>query len=262
MNRQQSKSAFGDFLVNIIPVTVNILIFHAMIKEMKADKLAVTCGIPIVKYVDFAHGVMAMRAITLLIKVWVIRNYFTKRLHFELVRLMTFDLATMICLIYGQILLFSKENDCSKTQSTALLEHVMTCSIIFGAFMICFYFVKECPVLCLQALLQNYLEPIPRRRDRSALQAGRRAALNELSAEEQAANIEMLLSNLPKQESFDGDKFDHERNCVICLAEYRDSDTITQLKCDSRHYFHTSCLETWVKNNNNSCPVCRVVIVK
>jgi hypothetical protein len=72
-----------------------------MIKEMKGDKLPISCGIPVIKYVDFAHGVMAMRAFTLLLKVWIIKNYFTKRLHFELVRLMTFDLATMLCLMYG-----------------------------------------------------------------------------------------------------------------------------------------------------------------
>merc|ERR1719329_509395 len=106
-----------------------------MIKEMKGDKLPITCGIPVIKFVDFTHGVMALRAFTLLLKVWVIKNYFTKRLHFELVRLMTFDLATMLCLMYGQVLLFSKENDCGKHESTALLEHVMTCTIIFGAFM-------------------------------------------------------------------------------------------------------------------------------
>ena len=87
--------------MNIIPISVNMVIFHAMIKEMQGDKLPTTCGIPVIKFVDSMHMILALRAFTLLVKVWVIRYFFSKRLHFELVRLMTFDLATMLCLIHG-----------------------------------------------------------------------------------------------------------------------------------------------------------------
>jgi hypothetical protein len=85
-----------------------------MINEMKGDKLPLTCGIPIIKFVNFTHALLCVRALSLLIKVWMIRYHFTKRLHFELFRIMTVDLATVLCLMYGQTLLISKENDCSK----------------------------------------------------------------------------------------------------------------------------------------------------
>ena len=44
--------------------------------------------------------------------------------------------------------------------------------------------------------------------------------------------------------------------CCFCLDVFVDSDDVTELKCDSRHIFHTSCLSSWVAKNQ-SCPVCR-----
>ena len=32
---------------------------------------------------------------------------------------------------------------------------------------------------------------------------------------------------------------------------------VTQLSCDQRHYFHTECLENWIKSGQNQCPYCR-----
>ena len=34
--------------------------------------------------------------------------------------------------------------------------------------------------------------------------------------------------------------------CCFCLEVFTDSDDVTELKCDSRHIFHTSCLKNWV----------------
>ena len=44
--------------------------------------------------------------------------------------------------------------------------------------------------------------------------------------------------------------------CVICMCEFEDSDQIAELRCDSRHIFHTKCIEDWLKNND-TCPNCR-----
>ena len=63
----------------------------------------------------------------------------------------------------------------------------MACTIIFGAFMIGFYFMKECPIICLQAMLLNYFEPIPVDRPR------RRRHNSEPSPEEMQANVDSIL---------------------------------------------------------------------
>jgi hypothetical protein len=55
---------------------------------------------------------------------------------------------------------------------------------------------------------------LPRRRPR------RRPQNAAPSAEEMEANVNNILSNMPMEEQFDIEKFDHEKYCVICLAEY------------------------------------------
>ena len=47
-----------------------------------------------------------------------------------------------------------------------------------------------------------------------------------------------------------------ETECIICMVDYEANDNITPLPCDERHYFHSECIENWLKNNN-SCPLCK-----
>ena len=54
----------------------------------------------------------------------------------------------------------------------------------------------------------------------------------------------------------DSDKKDN--NCSICLLKYEDEDDIIVLKCT--HIFHKECVNEWLKNNSNKCPVCREVV--
>jgi len=45
------------------------------------------------------------------------------------------------------------------------------------------------------------------------------------------------------------------------MIEYKSTDHVTVLQCDARHYFHTECLEEWIKKGNNSCVICRSPII-
>ena len=60
------------------------------------------------------------------------------------------------------------------------------------------------------------------------------------------AQVPSILASLSRVQ-YDPDKFHHETNCVICLVDYKPNDVVTQLRCDQRHYFHTECLEGWIK---------------
>lgn len=51
-------------------------------------------------------------------------------------------------------------------------------------------------------------------------------------------------------------KVEEDFCCCFCLEVFAESDDVTELKCDSRHIFHTDCLKSWVAKNQ-SCPVCR-----
>ena len=43
---------------------------------------------------------------------------------------------------------------------------------------------------------------------------------------------------------------DNNKECIICLDEYKAEGFITQLKCNTKHYFHSPCIEEWVNKGN------------
>lgn len=53
-----------------------------------------------------------------------------------------------------------------------------------------------------------------------------------------------------------------EEECIICWNDYKPEDDVIKLKCNDKHYFHSHCIEDWIKSGNNSCPLCREPIVK
>ncbi|EPR79862.1 hypothetical protein SLOPH_2300 [Spraguea lophii 42_110] len=46
--------------------------------------------------------------------------------------------------------------------------------------------------------------------------------------------------------------------CVICLQKYKEEEDIRILKCN--HYYHPVCVDNWLLNFSNRCPVCRYCI--
>lgn len=43
---------------------------------------------------------------------------------------------------------------------------------------------------------------------------------------------------------------------MICWSDFEETDMVTPLPCDIRHYFHTECIENWLQTKNN-CPLCK-----
>ena len=62
-----------------------------------------------------------------------------------------------------------------------------------------------------------------------------------------------------KQETFEyTDELDIERECVICLEEFVNKDSVTKLRCG--HVFCTGCIEKWFASENeesDTCPFCK-----
>ena len=48
-----------------------------------------------------------------------------------------------------------------------------------------------------------------------------------------------------------------DKNCSICLDDFKDEDEVYQLKCS--HVFHKSCFDEWFKRSNK-CPLCKNII--
>ena len=64
----------------------------------------------------------------------------------------------------------------------------------------------------------------------------------------------MALSKLSRV--MDGTRFNEHLECSICLLDFEESDHVTPLPCDSRHYFHTACIKQWA-NQKLHCPLCQ-----
>ena len=64
-----------------------------------------------------------------------------------------------------------------------------------------------------------------------------------------------ILNSLPENELEDASKLDPDnRNCVICLEDFKDKEHIICLPCI--HVFHSECIKSWL-NKNNNCPTCK-----
>lgn len=42
-----------------------------------------------------------------------------------------------------------------------------------------------------------------------------------------------------------------ENECVICMTAFTEDDTITKLDCPGGHFYHTACIEDWLKTGNS-----------
>lgn len=65
----------------------------------------------------------------------------------------------------------------------------------------------------------------------------------------------MLMENIFKVK-FNPSIFTTSNECAICIGPYIEEDEITPLPCDKRHYFHSICIEDWLRKNN-VCPLCK-----
>jgi len=47
-------------------------------------------------------------------------------------------------------------------------------------------------------------------------------------------------------------------SCPICLADFKEKTRIKLLPCD--HGFHPECIEPWIRQHKDSCPMCRETV--
>lgn len=48
--------------------------------------------------------------------------------------------------------------------------------------------------------------------------------------------------------------------CLVCLGDYEPEEEVRRLNC--RHAFHKPCVDRWITDGRNSCPVCRTEAVQ
>ena len=48
---------------------------------------------------------------------------------------------------------------------------------------------------------------------------------------------------------------DEDEGCSICFVDYEEATELRILPCT--HSFHKKCIDPWILEQNNSCPLCR-----
>ena len=75
---------------------------------------------------------------------------------------------------------------------------------------------------------------------------------------EERAKKFQVLDHVVKMK-YNQDDFTQHKECAICMCEFGPDDNVSPLPCNMNHYFHTECLEHWIKENP-TCPMCRAPI--
>lgn len=48
------------------------------------------------------------------------------------------------------------------------------------------------------------------------------------------------------------------KDCCICMEEFTANDIVKRLPCS--HAFHKKCIEQWLLQHNNNCPICKMAV--
>ena len=71
--------------------------------------------------------------------------------------------------------------------------------------------------------------------------------------------VSMDDKDLEKLESIELDS-NLDSNCSICMGQMEKGNFVTKLVCT--HTFHTDCIQTYLKEYNYKCPICRIELGK
>lgn len=142
----------------------------------------------------------------------------------------------LICwFILGNVLYYSKVNDCESKPQTFFISKFMQCILIVGYFAIPIYIVILFAIPYL-----NWLKQFEKQR----------------ATEESKRLLMELLQSLTRVK-FNRSILNHDAQCAICLQEYSNNEQVIKLECDTRHYFHSKCLESSILKGTLKCPLCR-----
>lgn len=143
--------------------------------------------------------------------------------------------------IYGNIIYWQKENKevaiCKKEKNYAI-QLTMFLMIMIGYFYFAFYGMIILMFIVIKAR---------RYRARRSRDQGQQRILRSITRVKFS------------EELFGAMSADNE--CIICMTPFGADDIITKLDCPGKHFYHTTCLEHWIRQGSRLCPMCRHEII-
>ena len=52
-----------------------------------------------------------------------------------------------------------------------------------------------------------------------------------------------------------------EYECIIRMTPLSQDDMVTKLICEGKHFVHTACIECWIQQGSDQCPMCLQSII-
>lgn len=212
------------------------------------------CGIPIKPWLMVFFILYFSRSSFQMVKILVLTYLYDYRTWYDIAAFTITNGAMAGWIVYGFVIFYSDANDCDKYPDTSFFSSMMFVILFIGYIMIFVYLMMLCTVPCVYMFLRD--GATAQRNQMGNAPGGNMGGNNRAMVQAQVPGIIASL----RRTQYDPDKFQHDADCVICMVPYKAADIVTQLKCDPRHYFHTECLESWIKQGHNQCPFCRAPI--
>ena len=202
------------------------------------------CGIPLKTWLVTYYSIHLASELTRALTLCFVRKMPRFAQNMLLLNLLVTAIAIIGWQVMGNFYFWSDANDCGDITGTVTLNYFMGFVIFVGYlyfaafFLICCIFI---PGILIYAYRQQQLDSAD----------GKHPSVS---------NSRKIAAGLNKMNFYEFEGCEEEAECLICTEKYTDDDQITALKCHESHFFHTRCLEQWIINRNNTCPICRALI--
>jgi hypothetical protein len=115
------------------------------------------CGIPIVQWLDIFFMLFGLRSLYQLMKIWVIRHFYSRIFCFDIAKLVFVDGFMVAWLVYGNYLYYSPKNNCAYIPDTQFMAQFMSCIIILGYMMMFMYLMILVSLPCLYIYFRHQM---------------------------------------------------------------------------------------------------------
>ena len=114
-----------------------------------------SCGIPIFMWNLIYFIILGVKTVAHLFKIVIVRSWPRHLNRYSIATFLMADGTFIGWLIYGNILFYSKANNCGLLQNSQVLYHMMMVLLIIGYFQMLVYFLLICCLPCLIVALRR-----------------------------------------------------------------------------------------------------------
>lgn len=111
------------------------------------------CGIPIYTWNFVYFVIIALRSVSNLVRIYVVRHFFRYKNLYGILNFIIIDGAFLIWLIYGNMIFYSDLNDCGTKAESRTLYNLMLILLFIGYLQMSVYVILIICVFCLCSYL-------------------------------------------------------------------------------------------------------------